>query len=89
VVVFLASSRVAARPAPRLTYRGERLATAPSFRYLGVEVHQLHAFGPFACAELGRAGQRALHAMRRKLSHIGVKSANPEVNSYVPISGAI
>jgi hypothetical protein len=71
VVVFPASSRVAARPAPRLTYRGERLATAPSFRYLGVEVHQLHAFGPFACAELGRAGLRALHAMRRKLSHIG------------------
>jgi hypothetical protein len=59
VVVFPASSRMATRPAPRLTYRGERLATAPSFRYLGVEVHQLHAFGPFACAELGRAGQRA------------------------------
>ncbi len=74
VVVFPASSRSREGQAPRFTYQGERLATAPSFRYLGVEVHRQQVFGPVACAELGRAGLRALHAMRRKLSQIGTSS---------------
>ena len=57
----------------QFVYKGEALKTVDSFRYLGVEFHATHPFG-HAAGPLAASGLKAMHAMRRRCSELGLTS---------------
>ena len=57
----------------QFTYKGNALNVVPSFRYLGVELHEAHPFG-HAAGPLAASGRKAMHAMRRRCAELGLSN---------------
>ena len=75
VLVFRPPGKLAAAArGTQFTYLGQPVVMTKSFKYLGMEFHCTKPFGPTAIGTLAEAGNRAVHAMRRRCVELGIGS---------------
>lgn len=73
VVVFARRSTSSSTAGAAFTCGGAPITVESEFKYLGIQVHASHAFSRAAAARAA-AGTRALHAMRRRCTELGLIS---------------